>query len=1079
MICLPARSLRALAPYLTGCLLTLTLCLQAAPSALAQTPTPAPTGQPADAKATTPTSDLVLLTSGATLTRELKGGETHAYHVSLKRGEFLRAVVEQKGIDVTVSLYGPEEAKLLTVDLLKYLGPEPVSFEAGAAGTYRLELRAPGATTASGRYELTSEVRAAAAADRARMAAERLLVEAATLERAGAKESFEQAREKYLGAAGQWRALGDRFWEAYALHTSGRVSYILGDRQKALDYWQQALALRRAVGDRAGEALTLGNLGIAYTELGEPQKALEFYNLSLPLARAIGNRANESDTLNNMGALYNMLGEQQKALEFYDQSLPLERAIGNRASEANTLNNMGNVYSDLGERQKALEFYNLSLPLWRAIGNQGGEARTLGNVGKIYADQGAWQKALEFYNQSLPLYRAVGNRAGEAVMLNNIGNVYGATPGGQQKALELYNQSLALARAVGNRAGEAETLHNTGKVYVILGERQKAAQFYNQSLLLWRAVGDRAGEALTLVNLMALWRDQDKPPLAIFYGKQAVNAYQQLRSNIQGLDRELQKTYLKTVADSYRQLADLLIANRHLPEAQQVLAMLKEEEYFDFVRRDGAATDSLTTRAALNPEEAALEADYNKLADEVTLLGSQRGALLTKQERTAAEEQQLNKLEDQLATATDHFQKFLEQLQVQLGTTTTQGARVGEVKDALGMQKTLRDLGEGAVLLYTLVGADKYHVMLVTPDTEQAYENPIKGADLARKVLAFREALQNPRSDPAPLARELYNILVGPKLARDLKQAGAKTLMWSLDGVLRYLPVAALQDEQQKYLVETYRNVIFTPASRDRLKDPVAAHWQGLGLGVSKGTDVLLPDTNRQLTFNPLPGVPQELRSIIRDKTAAPPDTAATQPAPNGDGILEGRVMLDESFTKDALRTALRQQYPLVHIASHFMFQPGNETNSFLLLGSADGQNNKLTIAELKRLSFEGVNLLTLSACETALGGEKANGIEVESFGVLAQRQGAGAVMATLWPVADASTPLLMKEFYRLRETNAGMTKVEALRRAQMLLLAGELKPLANGSSRGLLTATGAAATKPSFAHPFFWAPFILIGNWK
>src|SRR5205085_5224270 len=447
--------------------------------------------------------------------------------------------------------------------------------------------------------------------------------------------------------------------------------------------------------------------------------------------------------------------------------------------------------------------------------------------------------------------------------------------------------------------------------------------------------------------------------------------------------------------------------------------------------------------------------------------------------RTAAEEQQLDQLEDQLATATDHFQKFLEQLKVQLGTTTAQGARVGEVKDALGMQKTLRDLGDGAVLLYTLVGADKYRVMLVTPDTEQAYENPIKGADLARKVLAFREALQNPRSDPAPLARELYNVLVGPKLARDLKQAKAQTLMWSLDGVLRYLPVAALQDEQQKYLVETYRNVIFTPASRDRLKDPVAAHWRGLGLGVSKGKDVMMADASRQLGFNALPGVPQELRSIIRDKTATQTAAAATQPTATGDGILEGRVMLDESFTKDSLRTALRQQYPLVHIASHFMFQPGNEADSFLLLGGMDEQNNKLTIAELKRLSFEGVNLLTLSACETALGGEKANGVEVESFGVLAQRQGAGAVMATLWPVADVSTPLLMKEFYRLKETNAGMTKAEALRRAQVALLSGNIKPTANGNgSRGLMTDAG-AATKSSFAHPFYWAPFILIGNWK
>jgi CHAT domain-containing protein len=1051
------------------------------------------------------------LAAGQTITREIKGGEAHTYSITLRAGEFLRVVATSQGVDLGVTLYGPGDENLLAVDLLRYPGPEPVSLAAAAPGAYRLELRALGTAAVSGRYELATEVKAAAAADRERMAAERQLLEASALEREGTKESLERALEKYVAAAAQWRKLGDRVWEAYALHSSARTVYFLGDVQKALDYWNQALTLRRAVGERAGEAETLSNMGNAYNASGDQQKALAFYNQALPLARAVGDRAGEGKILINIGNVYNDLGERQKALDFYHQALPMARAVGNRmgevivlnnignvygmtgeqqqalaayqqalpiwqevgnrAGEAATLSNIGNIYSLLGEKQKALDFFNRSLPVARLVGNQAGVANTLTNIGDIHASLGDRRQALEFYNQALPIERALGDRANEALTLNNSGLVH-AQLGEQQQALEFYNTALALWRAIGGRAGEAQTLGNIGLAYAALGEQQRALTFYNQALVLMRAVGDRANEAQMLSHLMALWRDLHKPALAIYYGKQSVNDYQQLRSNIQGLDKELQRTYLKTVAGSYRQLADLLIANNHLPEAQQVLAMLKEEEYFDFVRRDGAATDALTTRAMLNPQEAALEAEYNKLADEVTLIGSQRGELFAKQARTPAEEQQLNHLEDQLATATDHFQKFLEQLQVQLGTVTAQGARVGEVKDALGMQKTLRELGDGAVLLYTLVSEDKYRVMLVTPDTEQAYENPIKSADLARKVLAFRVALQNPRSDPAPLARELYNILVGPKLARDLKQAKAQTLMWSLDGVLRYLPVAALQDEQQKYLVETYRNVVFTPASRDRLKDPVAAHWQGLGLGVSKGKDVMLPETNRQLTFNALPGVPQELRSIIHDQ--------ATEATANGAGVLEGRVMLDENFTKDALRTALRQQYPLVHIASHFMFQPGNETNSFLLLGGMDEQTNKLTIAELKRLSFEGVNLLTLSACETALGGENANGVEVESFGVLAQRQGAGAVMATLWPVADASTPLLMKEFYRLRETNAGMTKVEALRRAQMALLTGAIKPTAQGNgSRGLMTNVEAAAAKSSFAHPFFWAPFILIGNWK
>jgi CHAT domain-containing protein len=195
---------------------------------------------------------------------------------------------------------------------------------------------------------------------------------------------------------------------------------------------------------------------------------------------------------------------------------------------------------------------------------------------------------------------------------------------------------------------------------------------------------------------------------------------------------------------------------------------------------------------------------------------------------------------------------------------------------------------------------------------------------------------------------------------------------------------------------------------------------------------------------------------------------------------------LDDAFTEETFRAALRQRFPVVHIASHFAVQPGNETDSFLLLG--DG--GRLSLAKIKTAVnlFGGVELLTLSACDTATGGTGTDGKEVESFAVLAQRQGAKAVMASLWPVADASTKQLMQSFYRIRNSQSGMLKAEALRRAQVSLLRGEAGELVGAiERRGLLTTStqrsGDASTstggKTNFAHPFFWAPFILIGNWR
>jgi CHAT domain-containing protein len=150
-----------------------------------------------------------------------------------------------------------------------------------------------------------------------------------------------------------------------------------------------------------------------------------------------------------------------------------------------------------------------------------------------------------------------------------------------------------------------------------------------------------------------------------------------------------------------------------------------------------------------------------------------------------------------------------------------------------------------------------------------------------------------------------------------------------------------------------------------------------------------------------------------------------------------------------------------------------------------------LSAAQIKSLPniFSGVDLLTLSACNTATGGA-ANGKEVEGFGVLAQRQGAKAVVASLWPVADRSTKLLMQEFYHAREAQKGMAKVEALREAQLKLLRGEISvDGAPTTSRQIVQEAakpGAAGwpafktdPKAPFAHPYYWAPFILIGNWK
>ncbi len=235
----------------------------------------------------------------------------------------------------------------------------------------------------------------------------------------------------------------------------------------------------------------------------------------------------------------------------------------------------------------------------------------------------------------------------------------------------------------------------------------------------------------------------------------------------------------------------------------------------------------------------------------------------------------MEELSEQLKLANEEWGKFLSGLYEEFGKTKQAQTTVENLEEsASGMQQVVRALGAGTVALYTLVGEEKYRVIVVTPTVMVAREYPIPAAELRKKVFEFRQALVNPKSDPVPQAQELYKILVGPA-AQDIAGAKAVTLMWSLDEVLRYLPIAALHDGHQ-YLVEKYRNTVFTPASVAELTErPNVKNWQGLGMGVSKSYG----------QFPALPAVPEELRRVIREANEARPE-----------GVLPGEVMLDEKF---------------------------------------------------------------------------------------------------------------------------------------------------------------------------------------
>jgi CHAT domain-containing protein/tetratricopeptide (TPR) repeat protein len=909
-----------------------------------------------------------------------------------------------------------------------------------------------------------------------RAEAQKLLMEGLALFQQGTAESLRAAFTKFNESRELAHSTDYKEAEAQSLVGMGRIANDLGEKQKALDYYNQALPLWNAVGDKSSEAKTLNNIGAVYSDLGEKQKALDYYNQALPLLKAVGDKSGEAKTLNNIGGVYDDLGGKQKALEYYNQALPLRKAVGDKAGEATTLSNIGAVYDDLGEKQKALGYYDQALLLRKAAGDKTSEAKTLNNIGRVYSALGEKQKALDYYNQALPLRKAAGDKSGEATSLNNIGAVYDAL-GEKQKALGYYNQALPLRKAVGDKSGEATTLNNIGLVYHALGEKQKALDYYNQALPLRKAVGDKSGEATTLNNMMYVWSDLNSPRFAVFYGKQSVNTYQRLRGNISGLDQALQKTYMQSVEDTYRNLANILIAQGRIPEAEQVLAMLKEEEYFAYLQRDDSVAKGLLRTASLTPEEAESIKRFNELADRITAIGKDYGELFQERRNPEYEDKafpkqaRLDELKRALDDATSTFTRFLEDLKITFGK---EDKRVAEIES--GLQSMLKSMNtKHTAIVSTIVGEDRLNIFVTTADTQRAHTIDIKAANVNKLVADFRAAVTSPNVDPHNSGKKLYDVLVGP-IEKDLAGIRADTIVWSLDGTLRYAPVAALWDGQG-YLVQRYSNVIITLASQKNLEKEITdkSFWRALGVGVSKEYE----------NFLALSAVPDELDCIITDQGLKAVSVNPKCPS----GVVIGKKLIDERFTKEAFKDALGRDYRLLHVASHFSLQPGDDKNSFLLLGG--GTDRKLSVNEINQSMFNGVELLTLSACNTAVGTEKSNGVEVEGFSAVAQNQGAKAVIATLWAVADPSTRDFMVQFYTLYASNRSLNKAEALRQSQLSLLQEkDVAPTNNqeeNRSQTVVTGSDNANAlkafrkdpKKPYAHPYYWAPFILIGNWK
>ncbi len=537
--------------------------------------------------------------------------------------------------------------------------------------------------------------------------------------------------------------------------------------------------------------------------------------------------------------------------------------------------------------------------------------------------------------------------------------------------------------------------------------------------------------------------------LAIFFGKESITQIERLRGRFIGDERRLERAFLADKVGVYRSVADWLIAAGRIDEGLDVLRLLKAEELYDFVLRD--AQWNRDSGIELTPDESALRERFQQLLNADANAGSEIDRLTRLRESDRLSASERTALDALLAS-----QRQLEAARADRIRSFLAGSAAGATQPTLRAVQTdrlareLAAFGPDTALAFYLLTDTSLRVLIATRRGQYEYQAPVDAPALRRDIGRLLEAIAR-REDVSASTRSLYDTIAKP-LDQEARRAGAKRLVLWLDGSLRYVPFSVLNDGKH-YLIDRYSIETYIPRELAAGADTKAVRpgntqliVRGLGLTRAVGGYGALPamaDELCDVVHGPIEGLELRGRTCPRDQY--------------GNGALEGSGFADGAFTAARLQGLLGEQrdFSVLHLGTHFSLRPGNARRSFLLLG--DG--SRLTLDAIASLDFHDLRLVTLSACQSGLGGATTDdGREVEGLSAIVQRRGARSVLATLWRVEDRSTARLMRELYDGLPQERGDIAA-ALRRSQLRLRAVREK-----------------GTHP-YEHPYFWGGFLVSTN--
>ena len=1007
------------------------------------------------------------LVPGQPVEREIAGGQSHNYRIALQAGQFMRVVLEQKAIGLTLVLAAPDGKQVLEVNLTPAGALESLSAEATASGDYWLKVRSGGSGAIPGSYQVRLEVRAAATVqDGQRIAAERWMLEAGELQRQGGK-SAEQTIGKLQQALSLWRELGDQYWAAWSLSNIGVANYRLSRYEKAIEYTEQALAIHREVKNRAGEAQALNNLGLDYDELSRYEQAIGYYEQATAIYREVKDRAGEGRTSNNLGNAYSNLGRHEKGIEYYERATALFREVKERASEGVALNNLGIAHKNLGHYEQAIGYYAQALAISREVKDRTSEGRALNNLGMAYSNLGRYEQAIESYEQA-----------------------------------------LAISREVKNRTGEGRALDNLGIAYEKLGRYEKAIAFSEQALAIRRELKDRDGQVYSLNSLARAERSRGNLLGARTYIEECLKLAESLRSDL--LSPASRASLLATVQSSYQLYTDVLMRQHRADPTRgfDALAIEVSER-----QRARSLLDLLTEahadlRQGVDPTLVERERTLAKQLNDK----AQQLAQATRPEQAATLKQEVSQLE------TD-----LERAQVAIRNANPHYAALVQPQP-LKLKEIQAQLDADTLLLEYSLGDERSYLWAISKDSLASYELP-KGELIEKDARQVYELLTerstNKRGETVPqrqerisqaearlpaAARELSQTILAPVAA----QLGNKRLVIVADGALQYIPFAMLPEPQTEFRVSSSESRVQDAKPQNPNSKPETRNSRPL---IVKHEVVSLPSASAlAIQRTELAGrqpAPKML-AVIADPVFDRSDSRFTTPetetgdrakpqAINGDdarsiehlaanssdksGVATIRMVIPRlPFTRQeanqlmalapkgssfeaidfqatratALDPAL-SQYRYIHIATHGLLDTERPGLSALVFSMVDAegkpQNGFLRANDIYNLKLPA-ELVVLSACQTGLGKDiKGEGLVGLTRGFM--YAGAARVVVSLWNVNDKATADLMTKFYE-KMLKQGQAPAAALRAAQVEMW-----------------------KQKQWQSPYYWAAFTMQGEWR